>query len=461
MRFASFCLFFTALVSIGACSNGGDGQTTGSSNSQFGFAGGFVNLDGSGSNSIVTSAPGDGDFSNPSMGCLVAFTGSDATSPSWSKDGDSWTGFTGFSFSDVGDVNGDGISDFATGALNADGASSLSGAVSVYGGGQGSPLELARLSGGDPLDKYGYAVAGGDLNGDGYSDVIVSALYAYGVKFQSGVVYVYFGGANLATTPSVHIAGESGSSSVGKSLSAGDINGDGIDDLIVGTGNKAFIYYGSKDFAGKLNSSQTPDVTVIGTGGGGGHTGSGFGWTTGYLGDINGDGYGEFLVANPRRTDPYTYDNVGTVYLFQGGPNLPSEINSEDESTRITKIVGEGIADKFGSKVAALPDITGDGKPELLVSAIWATGGFDGATMAAGKIYLFNSENLASLHGEEGSATTAQRTFSAGDNGGEFGSSLSANERGEIFVGAPFSDGRRGSAFVFNARTGGYTQLPW
>ncbi|VAX14665.1 hypothetical protein MNBD_GAMMA24-1328, partial [hydrothermal vent metagenome] len=140
------------------------------------------------------------------------------------------------------------------------------------------------------------------------------------------------------------------------------------------------------------------------------------------------------------------------------GADIPSEFNLDDPSRMIVKIVGEGIEDRFGSTLAVLPDITGDGKPELAVSAIWASGGQSGNVKGAGKVYLFNSENLFGNAGTNRNASTAEQKFSAAGNGSEFGTALRAGD-GLLFIGAPFSDGRSGQSYIFDARTGGSTQF--
>jgi hypothetical protein len=163
-------------------------------------------------------------------------------------------------------------------------------------------------------------------------------------------------------------------------------------------------------------------------------------------------------VANNKRSTAKVYDSIGSVYIYRGGADIPAKFDLDDPSQMIIKIVGEGAADRFGTTLAVLPDITGDGKAELAVGAIWAAGGTSGEEKGAGKVYLFNSENLIDDAGVARSASTAERKFSAAGNGSEFGAALWAGN-GMLFVGAPFADGRNGRSYLFDARSGKSTQL--
>lgn len=443
---------------IAACSSSGDGSgssaVSGSAPSAMGYAGGFVDMRGNGSNSLVVGAPGMGDTATAS-GAIMAFdsptssAGKAGLTPSWIKTGAVEGAQLGFSFANLGDVDGDGKADFAAAAINDTGEAPFSGAVYVYKGGSSKPALLAKLNGANPLDKFGWAITGGDINGDGKNDIIVSAVYATGSAYQSGLVYVYFGGSVISTSPDVTLNG-----APGMSLATGDVNGDGFADLMIGGSSKVVIYYGGHGFA---NHSQTPDVTISGAKSGG-KSGSGFGNAVAYLGDVDGDGFGDIAVGNPTRSDPDVYDNIGSVCIFRGSASYPATFYEDDATLRLAKITGEGKADRFGSSIALAGDVNGGGVTDILVGAVWG----DGSAKGSGKVYLFHTESLlANRGGVLNAGATAARTYTAAGNGSELGKALSVSSSGEFFAGAPNGNGRNGAAYVFNIATGAYREITY
>jgi hypothetical protein len=408
---------------------------------------------GNGSNSLVVGAPGMGDTSAAS-GAVMAFDSSASSggkadsSPSWIKTGAVEGGQLGSSFANLGDVDGDGKADFAVGAINDTGEAPFTGAVYVYKGGSATPALLAKLNGGNPMDKFGWAITGGDVNADGKNDIIVSAVYATGSAYQSGLVYVYFGGSTISQTPSLVINGGSG-----MSLATGDVNGDGIADLMIGAGSKVVIYYGGHGFA---SHSQAPDVTISGSKSGGAAS-SGFGNAVAYLGDVNKDGFGDIAVGNPTRSDPAIYDNIGSVCIFRGSASYPATVYEDDATFRLAKITGEGKADRFGASIAVAGDVNGGGAADILVGAVWG----DGSAKGSGKIYLFHTESLLSKSGALNAGATAAKTYTAAGNGSELGKVLSVGSAGEFFAGAPNGNGRNGASYVFNIATGAYREITY
>ena len=144
--------------------------------------------------------------------------------------------------SSAGDVNGDGYDDVIVGAF---GFSSIGKAYIFLGGSVMNGITDLLITNDETPDYFGWYVSeAGDVNGDGYSDVIV------GSPSSPGKAYVYFGGVALDNTADVIMTGESGSFGSDVS-SAGDINGDGFSDMIVSSygysisTGKAYIYLGS------------------------------------------------------------------------------------------------------------------------------------------------------------------------------------------------------------------------
>jgi hypothetical protein len=464
-------LFLCAVIIIfgaGCGSGGGGGGTDPASSSgivlaesRLGTSGGFVDVNGDGIEDLVVGAPEASG--SPKKGAVLAYFGTAdgiATSASWDWMGEQKGDNLGFSFANLGDVDGDGATDFATGAIYAEGNSPFSGAVYVYQGGQDSPELLVRLKGDQAHDRFGYAIAGADLNADGYNDIIVSALHARGNAFQSGIVYIFFGGTDIANAPNVTLKGDHANHGMGFCLDTGDINGDGISDLFVGGGDSVLIYYGRGNFAEHFAAVSNPDVTISGkSASGGGHSGSGFGDYITFIGDLNDDGFGDVVIANPKRTGPSVYDNIGSVYIFGGAADLPMEFYESDLRYKLGKINGDSAGDRFGSSIAVVNDINGGGKPDMLVGAPWATGGKSNMTPVAGKIYLFYTENLLSNPGEDLDTSIAAKVYTGDTSMGEYSKALSANADGKFFAGAPCISDNSGMAYIFDIYTDGCTEI--
>ena len=147
---------------------------------------------------------------------------------------------------------------------------------------------------------FGYPVStAGDVNGDGYADVIVGAQnYDAAGTTDAGRAYVYFGSASgLSTTPNWIATGDQAGDQFGVAVdTAGDVNGDGYADIIVGAytydngetdEGRAYVYYGSPS-----GPSVTPDWMAEVN-----HTGAYFGSYLGTAGDVNGDGYADVIIG--------------------------------------------------------------------------------------------------------------------------------------------------------------------
>ena len=447
-------------------SNGGSSSTSDPdivlAESRFGTSGGFVDVNGDGIEDLVVGAPEASG--SPKKGAVLAYFGTAdgiSTSASWDWMGEQKGDNLGFSFAKLGDVDGDGIADFAAGAIYAEGNSPLSGVVYVYQGGQDSPELLARLNGDQAHDRFGYAIAGADLNDDGYNDIIISALHARGNAIQSGIVYIFFGGTEIAISPDVALKGDHANHGMGFCLDTGDINGDGISDLFVGGGDSVLIYYGRDNFAEHFAAVSDPDVTISGkSAAGGGHSGSGFGDYVTFIGDVNDDGFGDVVIANPKRTGPDVYDNIGSVYIFGGAADLPTEFYESDPSYKLAKINGDSTGDRFGSSIAVVDDVNGGGKPDILIGAPWATGGKSNTTPVAGKIYLFYTENLLGNPGEDLDTSIAAKVYKAADTPmSEYSKTLKASADGKFFAGAPCLSGNSGMAYIFDIDSDDCTEI--
>jgi hypothetical protein len=203
----------------------------------------------------------------------------------------------GFSLSGAGDLNGDGYADLAVGAP---GAMNSTGRVHVYFGSASgpNPVPTLNLTGPDGSGgRFGMSLTtAGDVNGDGYADLAVGA---HEVLHGTGRVYVFPGSATgLRLTPTHSLTGPDGSyGTFGRSLaSAGDVNGDGYADLVAGASEamlatgRAHLYLGRA-----AGPSPSPSFSVTGPEGQAGW----FGWSVTNGGDFDGDGYADLVVGAP------------------------------------------------------------------------------------------------------------------------------------------------------------------
>ncbi|HSW55228.1 MAG TPA: integrin alpha, partial [Ignavibacteriaceae bacterium] len=282
----------------------------------------------------------------------------------------------GYSVSTAGDVNGDGYSDVIVGAsLNDAGGSNAGRAYIYFGGANMDNTADVILTGAAADDYFGYSVStAGDVNGDGYSDVIVGASLNDAGGSNAGRAYIYYGGANMDNTADVILTGAAADDYFGSSVStAGDVNGDGYSDVIVGAyGNdaggtsagRAYIYYGG------ANMDNTADVILTGAA-----AGDWFGSSVSTAGDVNGDGYSDVIVGAPFNDAGGT--SAGRAYIYFGGANM--------DSTADVILTGAAAGDYFGYSVSTAGDVNGDGYSDVIVGAY----GNDAGGSNAGRAYIY------------------------------------------------------------------------
>jgi hypothetical protein len=318
-------------------------------------------VNGDGFSDIIIGAP-NYDNNGVDKGAVFLYFGS-PNGPSliedWTSIGSQSEGNFGSSISTAGDVNGDGFSDIVVGASR---FSSGFGAVYIFHG-SNSGLSasydwrfLSIWSG----SNFGSSVStAGDVNGDGYSDVIVGAnLYNAGGTYK-GAAFTYYGSSlGLSSTAYWMVVGNqpSGYLYLGSSVStAGDINGDGYSDVIVGAKGyvigsdvlgAAFIYFGND-----LGLSVTPNDILYGP-----RDGADFGTSVSTAGDINGDGYSDVIVGENVFQDSYVY--------FGSSTGLPATHDWSDNGSPFFLPNSE-----YGRCVSTAGDINGDGYSDVIVSA--------------------------------------------------------------------------------------------
>ena len=301
--------------------------------------------------------------------------------------GEEATDFAGYSVSPAGDVNGDGFEDLLVGANNQDAGGSDAGAAYLVLGPVTGTIDLsaadAKLVGEEPGDFAGLSVSGaGDVNGDGFDDLLVGAPYHDAGGNYAGAAYLVLGpvlGTVDLSAADAKLVGEEQWNFAGASVAAaGDVNGDGFDDLIVGADHDseggegagaAYLVHGPVTGAVDLSAA---DAKFVGE-----ESRDAAGISVSSAGDVNDDGFGD-LVVGANYQDAGGAD-AGAAYLMLGPFGGTLDLSAAD-----AKLVGEESGDAAGISVASAGDVNDDGFDDLLVGARYqAAGGSD-----AGAAYL-------------------------------------------------------------------------
>jgi hypothetical protein len=285
----------------------------------------------------------------------------------------------GYSVSEAGDVNNDGYDDVVIGEYNSSKAHIFFGGSSM----DNIPdITMSELAWGD---WFGQSVSNaGDVNGDGYDDVIVSAL---GYNLAQGRVFIYLGGSSMDNIADIIMDGVTTNNWLGSSVSgAGDVNNDGYGDIIIGAAgaNQAYIYYGAS------NMDNIADVTMIGVDGF-------FGYSVSGAGDVNNDGYDDAIVGA---------DNTGRASIYFGNSNM--------DNTPDVTITGAGTNNSRGASVSDAGDVNNDGYGDVIVYAL-----------SNGQAYIYyggsNMDNIAdvTMTGERDPNHYCEAVSTAGDVNGD------------------------------------------
>lgn len=271
----------------------------------------------------------------------------------------------GISVAMAGDVDGDGYSDILTGAHQYDNGQTNEGAAFLYyGSANGVGGRVAALEANQAGAMMGYAVASaGDLNADGFSDVMVGArLYSNGQTYE-GAVFIYKGSASgLITANPFKVESNQVDARLGHSIApAGDVNGDGYADILLGAylydgtqvnEGAVFLYMGSPAF----EYPAYHEVTIYGR-----QSEAWFGWAVAGAGDPNGDVYSDFIIG--ARYYDVSHNNEGAAFVYYGGRSLKDHI-SDDRYMR-----GDQPEAWCGSAVASAGDVNGDGYSDILIGS--------------------------------------------------------------------------------------------
>ncbi|MEH1864570.1 MAG: tandem-95 repeat protein, partial [Nostoc sp.] len=392
--------------------------------------------------------------------------------------------FSGGSVSSTGDINGDGFDDLIIGAFGAspNGQFRAGSSYVVFGSNSGfdAQLNLSTLNGSNGFvinginadDFSGFSVSSaGDINGDGFDDLIIGAIYASpNGQNRSGSSYVVFG-SNSGFDAQFNLSSLNGSNgfvingidqndrSGGSVSSAGDINGDGFDDLIIGatyadpngqnSAGSSYVVFGSNSgFDAQLNLS-----TLNGSNGfviNGINAGDYSGGSVSSTGDINGDGFDD-LIIGATYADPNGQNSAGSSYVVFGrSSSFDAQLNlSTLNGSNGFVINGINAGDNSGFSVSSAGDINGDGFDDLIIGA----GGAGSSYVVFGRSSSFGDQfNLSSLDGSDGFVING---INAGDNSGRSVSSagdINGDGFDDLIIGAggadPNGQNSAGSSYV-------------
>jgi hypothetical protein len=369
-----------------------------------------------------------------------------ATTPDWTAESDQAYAHFGDSVGTAGDVNGDGYTDVIVGAHGYDNGQTDEGAAFVY---YGSSVGLSTSPNWMVESDQTYAYLGsvstaGDVNGDGYADVIVGAMYYTNGQVDEGRAFVYHGSATgLSVTANWTTESNQAHALFGTVSTAGDVNGDGYADVIVTASNydngqtdegRAYVYHGSA-----MGLSATADWTAECD-----QVGAQFGRSVGTAGDVNGDGYADVIVGAYNYGNGQT--NEGRAYVYHGSAMGLS-------ATAAWMAESDQADAHLGISVDAAGDVNGDGYADVIVGAH----GYDGGETDEGRAYVYHGSS-------SGLGATANWTAESNQDGGEFGWSVgtagdvNGDGYADVIIGAvDYDNGQtnEGRAFVYHGSASG------
>ncbi|HLF25275.1 MAG TPA: FG-GAP-like repeat-containing protein [Anaerolineae bacterium] len=387
------------------------------------------------------------------------------TSPGWTGEGDQDFAYFGRTVSTAGDVNGDGYSDVIIGADWYDNGESDEGRAYVFlGSATGLSTAAAWSAESNQTSAYfGHWVStAGDVNGDGYADIIVGAHFYDHDQTDEGQAFVWYGGSSglgaNGTPTNADWSAESNQASAyfgAAAATAGDVNGDGYSDVIVGADGydngesnegRAFAWYGGSGGLGANGTPANADWSAESN-----QVDGNFGLTLGAAGDVNGDGYADIVIG------AWKYDNgesnEGRAYVYHG--------SSDGLSTSANWTAEANQADaEFAYTVSTAGDVNGDGYADVMVGARL----YDSAQADAGRAYVYHGSAAGlsasanwTADGAQGSEYFGHGVGAAGDVNGDGYADVMVAAAG--YDGGESNEGR--AALYYGSATGLSATAGW
>ena len=354
----------------------------------------------------------------------------------------------------TGDLDGDGVADLVVGASKEDTNGTAAGAVYLLYGALTGEISLAdadaKLLGEAASDWAGFdLVLPGDVNDDGVQDLWISAMHEASAGAKAGATYLMSGVLTGEVELSSALAkwvGESSSDQAGVSITSGDMDGDGLVDLVVGadgddaTGSNAGAVYLLSGMVTGDNALKAAATKLRGVG-----AGDHAGHEVESAGDMNDDGYVDLLVAAPDADGVAT--GSGVTYLLFGPVCTSSTLSVAD-----VQFLGESNGDQLGMGLGALGDVDGDGWPDIGIGA-YEYAGTGAAWIIRGPLegtYAWGSTGLT-LAGISAGDDAGRSLGGAGD--------LDGDGLLDAFVGSPKNDDGGADAGLLTILYGGGLSL--
>lgn len=338
--------------------------------------------------------------------------------------------------------------------------------------------------GADADDQLGYSIAAGDLDGDGFDDLVLGAIFGNGPsdgRGSAGEVAVVYGGPTPSgdvdlNSPPAGVAlvyGADAGDMLGVAVAAGDLDGDGFDDLVLGSpfghgpanvrfeSGEVAVIYGGPTRLGDIDLASPPAGVAFVYGA----DASDFFGTSAAVGDLDGDGYGDLVLGADRGAGPFDgRGSAGEITVIYGGPTRPGDVDLASPPGGVAFVYGADAADLLGQKLA-VGDLDGDGYDDAIAGAKGGDGPAGGRSGAGEVVVVYGGPmrlgdiDLASNPGGVSVVYGAAADDGLGD--AVAAGDLDGDGFGDLILGAEQADGPddgRGSAGEVAVVHGGPTR---